>query len=227
MKNFLWLILPAVGLVLAGCGQQSAPQTNDNAAPTASDQAPAAATATPVDFSANPVLATTTGKQLLAKYTAAVLRTNFGDITVKFYPQDAPQTITNFIKLSLVGFYDKVKFHRVIKDFMIQSGDPNSKDDNWSDDGLGGPGYTVPDEINTRKLVLGSVAMANQGQPDTGGSQFFIVTVSSTPWLDGRYTNFGEVTAGLEAVKKIGNLPTNENDHPTQDVIINSVELLP
>lgn len=153
----------------------------------------------------------------------AILRTNQGDITIAFHPE-AQNTVANFIKLATSGFYNGVRFHRVIKDFMLQTGDPNSKDADWSNDGTGGPGYTFADEINSHKLVQGSVAMANAG-PNTNGSQFFIVTASSTPWLDGRHTNFGYVISGMEVVKKIESVATNESDHPLQDITIISVEL--
>ncbi len=162
---------------------------------------------------------------LASQYSQAIIHTNQGDITVAFYAPDAPKAVNNFLHLSQSGFYDTVKFHRVIKGFMIQGGDPNSKDDDWSNDGYGGPGYKFEDEINDHKLVRGNLAMANSG-PDTNGSQFFIVTAEATPFLDGGYTNFGYVTKGMDVVDKIENLPTNENDHPTEDAIIYSVELV-
>lgn len=152
----------------------------------------------------------------------AVLETNYGPIRLKLFTNVAPKTVENFERLAKSGFYDGVKFHRVIKDFMIQTGDPNSKDDNWSDDGTGGPDYTFEDEINEYKLLRGRLAMANRG-PNTNGSQFFIVTASSTPWLDGKHTVFGEVTAGLDIVDKIEAVPTNTNDHPTEDVVITRI----
>ena len=108
---------------------------------------------------------------------------------------------------------------------MIQGGDPNSKDDDWSNDGIGGPGYKFEDEFNNHKLVAGSLAMANAG-PNTNGSQFFIVTAKETPWLDGKHTNFGYVVDGMDVVKKIEALPTNQNDHPTTDATIESIELV-
>src|SRR3989344_1619126 len=107
------------------------------------------------------------------KATAATLRTNLGDIEIAFYPE-SPNTVANFVKLANAGFYNGTRFHRVIKGFMIQGGDPNSKDDDWSNDGMGGPGYKFEDEINSHKLVRGTLAMANAG-PNTNGSQFFIV----------------------------------------------------
>ena len=115
-------------------------------------------------------------EDLLSQYNGAVIKTNFGDITVKFYNDEAPLAVNNFLNLSKKGFYNGTKFHRVIADFMIQGGDPNSKDNDWTNDGMGGPSYKFQDEINTHKLVRGSLAMANSG-PNTNGSQFFIVTI--------------------------------------------------
>jgi len=163
---------------------------------------------------------------LAAQFKAAVLKTNYGDIKVMFYDQESPVTVNNFLNLAKDGFYDGTKFHRVIKDFMIQGGDPLSKDDNnkanW---GRGGPGYQFQDEINSHPLVKGSLAMANSGS-NTNGSQFFIVAASSTPWLDGKHTNFGYVVEGLDVVDKIDNVPTDSNDRPVEDVIINKIELV-
>lgn len=163
-------------------------------------------------------------KNLAEQFDSAVIKINFGDITVKFYAKESPITVNNFLNLAQAGFYNGTKFHRVIKDFMIQGGDPLSKDDDWSNHGQGGPGYQFQDEINQHKLVKGSLAMANSG-PNTNGSQFFIVTKDATPWLDGKHTNFGYVTGGLDIVEKIERVSVNENDHPTADVIINSIEL--
>ncbi len=159
------------------------------------------------------------------QYNQAVLKTNFGDIKVAFYADESPVTVNNFLNLAKKGFYDQTKFHRVIPDFMIQGGDPNSKDDDWSNDGQGGPGYQFQDEINEHKLVRGSLAMANSG-PNTNGSQFFIVTAEATSWLDGKHTNFGYIVDGIEVVDKIEAVNVNENAHPTEDVIIESIELL-
>lgn len=163
-------------------------------------------------------------EDLFSQYGGAIFKTNFGDIKVKFYPE-SPFTVNNFLNLAKLGFYDGTKFHRVIKDFMIQGGDPNSKSDDWSIHGIGGPDYRFRDEINDHKIVKGNLAMANAG-PDTNGSQFFIVTAESTPWLDGKHTNFGFVEGGMDIVDKIENVEVNERDHPVQDVIINSIELI-
>ena len=156
----------------------------------------------------------------------AVMKTNLGEIKLELFVKDAPETAANFIKLSREKFYDGVRFHRVIKGFMIQSGDPNSKDDNWLNDGIGGPGYAFKDEINPNKIRRGVLAMANAG-PDTNGSQFFIVTAESAPWLDGKHTVFGKVVEGLEVVDKIENVATDKakNDHPVENVTIESVTI--
>ncbi len=156
----------------------------------------------------------------------AIMKTDLGDIKLELFKADAPKTVDNFVKLSKSGFYNGVKFHRVIKDFMIQTGDPNSSDDNWADDGLGGPGYSFEDEINQHKLVKGVLAMANSG-PNTNGSQFFIVTAEATPWLDGKHTVFGKVIDGTDVVAKIENVKTDKNkgDHPLEDVVINAVDI--
>ncbi|PIV50919.1 peptidylprolyl isomerase [Candidatus Falkowbacteria bacterium CG_4_9_14_3_um_filter_36_9] len=164
-------------------------------------------------------------KDLSSKYDQAVIKTNLGDIKVKLYVNDSLLTVNNFMNLAQQGFYDNTKFHRVIKDFMIQGGDPLTKDDDWSNDGTGDPGYQFKDEINSYKLVRGSLAMANAG-PDTNGSQFFIVTAEATPWLDGRHTNFGEVVSGMDVVDKIEAMEKNENDHPLNDIIIENIELV-
>ncbi|MFA5000325.1 MAG: peptidylprolyl isomerase [Patescibacteria group bacterium] len=162
---------------------------------------------------------------LTGQYSRAVLKTSQGDITVKFYATDSPITVNNFLNLAAAGFYDGVKFHRVIKDFMIQGGDPLSKEGDAALWGTGGPGYKFQDEINSHKLVAGSLAMANAG-PGTNGSQFFIVTAAATPWLDGHHTNFGEVVDGMDVVKKIEAAQTGVNDRPATDIVINKIELL-
>jgi len=154
----------------------------------------------------------------------AVLETNYGTIKFRLFEELAPKTIENFETLVSQGFYDGVKFHRVIKDFMIQTGDPNSKDNDWSDDGFGGPGYYFEDEINSKLLVRGAVAMANSGE-DTNGSQFFIVTAENTSWLDGKHTVFGEVVEGMDVVDAIESVETDGNDHPVTDVIMNKVHV--
>ncbi|MFP3903760.1 MAG: peptidylprolyl isomerase [Armatimonadota bacterium] len=147
----------------------------------------------------------------------ATLHTSKGDITIKFFPEDAPKTVANFVKLAKDGFYDGLLFHRVIQPFMIQAGCPRG-------DGTGGPGYTFEDEINDHKIVAGTVAMANSG-PDTNGSQFFIVTEKPQPHLDGKHTVFGEVTEGMDVVREIAAVETGARDKPVEDITINSIDL--
>src|ERR671938_163914 len=134
----------------------------------------------------------------------ATLHTNHGAIEFALFPGDAPKTVQNFEDLARKGFYDGVVFHRVIPDFMIQGGDPQGT-------GIGGPGYTFEDEINEHKVERGALAMANAG-PKTNGSQFFIVTTDSAPWLDGKHTVFGRVTSGMDAVDAIEGAETDARD---------------
>jgi peptidyl-prolyl cis-trans isomerase B (cyclophilin B) len=149
--------------------------------------------------------------------STATLHTNRGAIALELFDEDAPQTVENFRKLAEDGFYDGVVFHRVIPDFMIQGGDPTGT-------GAGGPGYTFADEFNDHKVERGALAMANAG-PNTNGSQFFIVTAESCPWLDGKHTVFGRVSEGMEVVDAISALPTDARDRPRDDVTIERVEL--
>ena len=149
----------------------------------------------------------------------ATLHTNHGPIEVELYPEDAPKTVENFERLAREGFYDGVVFHRVIPDFMIQGGDPTGT-------GTGGPGYTFEDEINDHKVERGALAMANAG-PNTNGSQFFIVTASAAPWLDGKHTVFGQVTAGMDTVDAIEALKADGRDRPVEPPVIDSITLDP
>ncbi len=163
-------------------------------------------------------------EDLLKDYSRALIKTSKGDIEVKLYAE-SPITANNFLNLAKEGFYNNTKFHRVIAGFMIQGGDPNSKTDNTISYGTGGPEYRFNDEINNYKLLAGSLAMANAG-PNTNGSQFFIVTAEATPWLDGKHTNFGSVTSGMEVVKAIEAVQTDTRDLPVEPITINSIELL-
>jgi peptidyl-prolyl cis-trans isomerase B (cyclophilin B) len=149
--------------------------------------------------------------------SSATLHTNHGAIAVELFADDAPKTVENFRKLASDGFYDGVVFHRVIPDFMVQGGDPTGT-------GRGGPGYTFEDEFNGHRVERGVLAMANSG-PNTNGSQFFIVTAEACPWLDGKHTVFGRVTAGMDVVDAISNVATDGADRPREDVVIERVEL--
>jgi peptidyl-prolyl cis-trans isomerase B (cyclophilin B) len=147
----------------------------------------------------------------------AIIQTNHGPINVELFPDDAPKTVANFVKLVNDGFYEGVVFHRVIPDFMIQGGDPTGT-------GSGGPGYSFEDEFNDHKVERGALAMANAG-PDTNGSQFFIVTTDAASWLDGKHTVFGRVTEGMDVVDKISELPRDSRDKPNDDVVMESVSV--
>jgi peptidylprolyl isomerase len=160
-----------------------------------------------------------------AENMAALIKTSKGDIKIELFSNDAPNTVANFVKLAEQGFYDGTKFHRVIKDFMIQGGDPLTKDDSkkayW---GTGGPGYAFADELRPNNHNnAGTIAMANSG-PDTNGSQFFINTVDNN-YLDSKHTVFGKVVEGMDVVHAIENTPTNESDQPVEDVIVQTIEI--
>ena len=153
------------------------------------------------------------------------MKTSLGDIELILFEEDAPNTVSNFVALVERGFYDKTRFHRVIQGFMIQGGDPNSKDRNYDDDGKGGPPYTFPDELNSRKHEeAGTLSMANAG-PNTNGSQFFI-TLAATPHLDVNHTVFGAVAQGMEVVRKIGGVPVVSGSRPKTDLMLETIEIL-
>jgi cyclophilin family peptidyl-prolyl cis-trans isomerase len=149
--------------------------------------------------------------------TSATLHTSEGPVELELHSDDAPKTVDNFVKLVRDGFYEGVIFHRVIPDFMIQGGDPTGT-------GTGGPGYQFEDEINEHPVERGALAMANAG-PNTNGSQFFIVTVDSAPWLDGKHTVFGRVTSGMDVVDRISQVDRDSTDRPREPVTIERVEL--
>ena len=151
-----------------------------------------------------------------SKMTKAIIETSEGKIVFNLFPDIAPETVRNFIKLAQSEFYNGTLFHRVIPGFMIQGGDPNTKQTDKSKWGLGGPGYAVKAEFNSKSHLRGVVSMARAMDPDSAGSQFFIVTTDST-FLDGQYTAFGEVIEGMEVADKIVNLPRDNNDCPLQE----------
>src|SRR5512132_1229228 len=149
--------------------------------------------------------------------TNATMETNHGTIELELYPDDAPKTVDNFVKLAEDGFYDGVIFHRVIEGFMIQGGDPTGT-------GSGGPGYQFEDEANDHRVVRGALAMANAG-PNTNGSQFFIVTADECSWLDGKHTVFGHVVEGQDVVDRISHVARDDRDRPLTTVTLDRVEL--
>jgi cyclophilin family peptidyl-prolyl cis-trans isomerase len=143
-----------------------------------------------------------------------VIITSFGDIVLEFYTKDAPTTVQNFKELSKRGFYDGLIFHRIVPGFVIQGGDPNTKDNtNRSKWGTGGPGWNIKAEFNKNKHSRGALSMARSQDPDSAGSQFFIVLKDSS-FLDGQYTVFGRVTQGMDVVDKIASLKTDSSDAP-------------
>ena len=173
------------------------------------------------------------GPNIMAADTdqVAVVETKFGKMVIGFYEQDAPKTVANFKKLANDKFYDGTAFHRIIDGFMIQGGDPLSKDPANTGLGTGGPGYHIAAEFNTNKHVLGVISMARSNDPDSAGSQFFICLGNAAP-LDGKYTAFGKLIAGEDVLKKIGSVPTKmnawgtEKSVPEQRVVVDHVTIV-
>jgi peptidyl-prolyl cis-trans isomerase B (cyclophilin B) len=145
--------------------------------------------------------------------TTAIIETKFGNIELKFFPDVAPNHVNNFIELAKKGFYDGTLFHRVIPNFMIQGGDPNTKDADRSKHGMGGPGHTVKAEFNNKPHKRGTLSMARSAHPDSAGSQFFIC-VADAPFLNQKYSAFGEVISGMEVADKIVSQPRDKSDNP-------------
>lgn len=164
------------------------------------------------------------------KNPAITLKTNKGDIVIELFLDKTPKTAGNFLKLAKEGFFDKIKFHRVIQGFVIQGGDPNSKGDDKVSYGRGGPGYTIEDEfVNGLSNVRGTISMANTGQPNSGGSQFFINLVDNTgldfdkPPEISRHPVFGKVISGMEVVDSIARVEVDTNGIPVEAVVIEKV----
>ncbi len=149
--------------------------------------------------------------------TRAIIETKFGNIELKFFPDVAPNHVNNFIELAKKGFYDGTTFHRVIPGFMIQGGDPNSKNANKATHGTGGPGYTVKAEFSDKPHKRGTLSMARAADPNSAGSQFFIC-VADAPFLNKQYTVFGEVVSGMDAVDKIVGQPRDPRDNPNERI---------
>jgi peptidyl-prolyl cis-trans isomerase B (cyclophilin B) len=167
-----------------------------------------------------------------AKAEVAVIKTTEGEMVVEFWSEVAPKTVENFKALAAKGFYDGTCFHRIIKGFMIQGGDPKTKDPaleaEW---GTGGPGHTVKAEFNDRKHVRGVISMARSAHPDSAGSQFFICDAPA-PSLDGKYTAFGQLLKGDDVLEKIASTAvtmsrTGERSKPTKRIGVESVKIVP
>jgi peptidyl-prolyl cis-trans isomerase B (cyclophilin B) len=164
-------------------------------------------------------LASEEGRRIVEQYKdkLALIETNFGTIKFGFYPEDAPRTVENFVQLAEKQFYNGSPFHRIVKDFVIQTGSPDGSPG-------GGPGYTIPAEFSERKHVEGTVAMARKSEPDSAGSQFYIC-VKPTPHLDGKYTVFGQVVEGMDVVNKIAETQTDAGNRPLERVVMESVRI--
>ncbi len=154
----------------------------------------------------------------------AEIKTSLGDITIEFMPEVAPNHVENFKKLARSGFYDGTTFHRVIPGFMIQGGDPNTKSDDRSKHGTGGPGYTIDAEFSDVKHVRGIVSMARSSDPNSAGSQFFIV-VRDSPHLDRQYSVFAKVISGMNVVDQIVTVPRDSRDNPIKKVTIEKITI--
>lgn len=202
LKNsFRLLLLAPLFLLGASCNNQSANQPSNNQA----------------------------NNQAMSeiKRTTILMQTNKGDIKIQLYDDLAPKTVKNILDLIGKGFYDGILFHRVIPGFMIQAGDPLTKSDpkNWAEHGTGGPGYTIDDEFNNLPFKRGALGMAKTQAPNSGGSQFFIVVKDST-FLNGQYTNFGEVLSGMDVADAIAAAPRDDNDHPLEDIKIEKITVV-
>ena len=235
MRTLSLISLLVVSLMLAGCVLQSPPERSESAVPVETPTMGIGNTPMP-DLSSTPSAQSRqpSGVRDYPRYAApppmtinpdttylALIRTNKGDIILELFASEAPQTVNNFVFLAREGYYDGVSFHRIIVDFMIQTGDPTGT-------GAGGPGYHFADETVSRAYTKGIVAMANSG-PDTNGSQFFIMHGSKVK-LQPRYTIFGQVTEGLDAVDQIATSPVRPNAQgqvtsPTEPILIDSIEI--
>ena len=161
----------------------------------------------------------------------AVLKTSYGEMTIAFWPDVAPKTVENFKKLAREGFYDGTAFHRIVKDFMVQGGCPNTKTGETGQPGTGGPGYKIKAEFNAKSHVKGVISMARSAQPDSAGSQFFICH-GDAKFLDRQYTAFGTLIKGDDVLAKIGDTPTasgggGEKSKPTVRIGVESIKVVP
>ena len=204
-----------LALSVLACTSSQAPTENGQATSQTPQTPPAQQPATPTTSSSKTM------------QDVAILDTNLGEIDIAFFPDKAPNTVKNFEDLAKKGFYDGTKFHRVIPNFMIQGGDPNSKGDDRSVMGTGGPGYSIKAEFNDVSHVRGIVSMARSSDPDSAGSQFFIVVKDST-FLDHQYTAFGHVIKGMDIADKIVALPRDQRDNPlpANPAIIKSIKIV-
>lgn len=220
---FRMSIRGAVGMTAAGFLVAGAAYAAD---PPAGDAAKAAEAKAP-----NPQAAA--GKAGAAVDEVAVMETSKGRMVIEFWPKEAPQTVANFKKLARQGYFDGTGFHRIIKGFMIQGGDPKSKNPKASDLGTGDPGYKIKDEFNTHRHEKGVLSMANSGTPNSAGSQFFVMH-GMAPHLDGHYTAFGKVFEGMDVLDMIANTPVSPNpmmggemSKPNEWTTVKTVRIMP
>jgi len=207
-------------VLLAGCVESATPSHHACAAgAVCAEDATHIAVCPPNTTKLAVTAATVTCKDVEAMNRFAVIKTNMGTMRIELFEKRAPKTTENFITLAEKGFYNGLTFHRVIKGFMVQGGDPNG-------DGTGGPGYTIKDEFNPelKHDSAGILSMANAG-PNTGGSQFFI-TLAPTPWLDGHHAVFGKVVEGRDVLEAIGSVKTGANDRPLEPVVMENVSIV-
>jgi peptidyl-prolyl cis-trans isomerase B (cyclophilin B) len=225
MKIFRTFLLPVVtALAIAGCNQEPAtPPAKSSIESNSNAPKAAAATAPETKTDATATTPTAGGNN----DEVAVIKTSEGTMVAEFWPDVAPKTVENFKTLAKKGFYNGTAFHRVIKDFMIQGGDPLTKDPSqeaaW---GTGGPGYTVKAEFNNKSHVRGVLSMARSQDPDSAGSQFFICH-GAPSFLDHQYTAFGKLIKGEDVLDKIANTPTHPPDRPDKRVNVESITIVP
>jgi len=200
------LLLAAIVMIFPACGPKAPPPGGETPSPPPEGG---------MQWSSPPPMSIDQSKEY-----QATIKTNFGDIVAQLFPKDAPLAVNNFVFLARQGFYDGVKFYKVVKDFIIHTGDPTGT-------GRGGPGYTFADEPVTRDYVAGTLAMDING-PNTNGSRFFITLVDLSGELPKIYTIFGQVTSGFDVVQKIGNVPVTASETgglslPAVDVHIDTI----
>ncbi|MCB8932566.1 MAG: peptidylprolyl isomerase [Fimbriimonadaceae bacterium] len=219
MRKISVALAVALGMLVVGCEEGAGTATTLEKSPEAT--APAVQTPAPDESSQDEQAAKPKDGD-----EVGVIQTNLGRIVVQFFPDKAPGHVKNFKDLARKKFYDGTKFHRVIPDFMIQGGDPNSREADRSLHGTGGPGYAIKAEFNDIKHVRGVLSMARSRDPDSAGSQFFIM-VAAYPSLDGEYSAFGSVVEGMDVVDKIVALPRDGNDNPLAEnpAIIESIRI--
>lgn len=223
MKKIMILMmsLSIIAVFATGCKKSDEPKPAPAApAQTTTSKAPEqkpVETATPKSQKQKAVKSPSASIPKKAGETMVKIETKFGSIELKFFPEVAPNHVKNFIELAKKGFYNGTTFHRVIPGFMIQGGDPNTIDADKSKHGMGGPGYQIKAEFNTKPHKRGTLSMARSANPDSAGSQFFIC-VADTPSLDNQYTVFGEVVSGIEVVDKIVSQPRDRRDNPNDRI---------